>query len=130
MYVRERTWLERGPSHYRGFGLYPTNSDGSPNPCFDASRPSWLPYWIDDLTESACYYGTGSLPGQVAGAAAQMATPIGATVGGAVAGTVGGAAEGVASSISSPTGAMNWPLIAAAALGLILFIPMLPGGRR
>jgi len=22
--------------------------------CFDPSRPSWLPYWLDDLTESKC----------------------------------------------------------------------------
>jgi hypothetical protein len=22
--------------------------------CFDVTRPSWLPYWIDDITESQC----------------------------------------------------------------------------
>lgn len=32
----------------RGVGMYPDET------CFDASRPAWLPYWLDDLTESGC----------------------------------------------------------------------------
>lgn len=32
----------------RGVGMYPDEA------CFDTTRPSWLPYWIDDLTESSC----------------------------------------------------------------------------
>jgi len=28
--------------------MYPDES------CFDTNRPSWLPYWLDDLTESSC----------------------------------------------------------------------------
>jgi hypothetical protein len=98
MYVGERTWLERGPV---GLGLYPTLADGTtPNPCFDPNRPSWMPYWIDDSTESACYYDTDSLSGQVAGAATQMSSVVGATAGGLVSGAVGGAAQGIGSSLS------------------------------
>ena len=32
----------------RGMGEYPGYY------CYDADRPDWLPYWIDDLTESEC----------------------------------------------------------------------------
>lgn len=34
----------------RGLAVYP----GSP--CYDPDRPSWLPYWIDDLSESGCKF--------------------------------------------------------------------------
>lgn len=41
----------------RGVGAYPDD------PYFDPQRPSWLPYWIDDSTESQAKYaflsGTG-----------------------------------------------------------------------
>lgn len=33
---------------YVGLGMYPDQT------CFDADRPGWLPYWLDDLTESRC----------------------------------------------------------------------------
>lgn len=31
-----------------GLGMYPDET------CFDTTRPSWLPYWIDDIVESKC----------------------------------------------------------------------------
>ncbi len=31
-----------------GVGMYPDQT------CFDPARPSWLPNWLDDLTESQC----------------------------------------------------------------------------
>lgn len=31
-----------------GLGMYPDET------CFDPTRPSLLPYWLDDLTESQC----------------------------------------------------------------------------
>ena len=37
--------LRKGVS---GLGMYPDET------CFDVTRPSWLPYWLDDLSESAC----------------------------------------------------------------------------
>lgn len=42
--------IVRKGSSYRGLGLYPSS------PCYDPSRPSWLPYWIDDLSESGCKF--------------------------------------------------------------------------
>lgn len=36
---------------FHGLGAYPTDS------YYDPDRPSWLPYWIDDPTESAQKYG-------------------------------------------------------------------------
>jgi hypothetical protein len=38
--------LQSHPSS--GLGMYPDET------CFDVSRPSWLPYWIDDFAESSC----------------------------------------------------------------------------
>lgn len=32
----------------RALGMYPDQT------CFDTNRPSWLPYWLDDFTESSC----------------------------------------------------------------------------
>lgn len=32
----------------RGLGAYPGEY------CYDATRPSWLPYWFDDPTEALC----------------------------------------------------------------------------
>lgn len=80
-----------------GIGMYPTD------PCYDQDRPSWLPYWIDDSTESACYYGTDSLLGQM---------------GGVVGGAAGTVASGAASAITSgiATGIGN-----SSAGGLLLF---------
>jgi hypothetical protein len=104
----------------RGFGMYPTNADGTDNPCFDPNRPSWLPYWFDTPTESACKYGTTDFTGQVAGAASSMAAPIGATAGGLLSGAVGGAAQGVTSSISGTV-----VLIGVAVLAGVLALGML-----
>src|SRR5271166_4172113 len=43
----------------RGLGEYPGYY------CYDAGRPSWLPYWIDDLTESACKYSPSTIAGNI-----------------------------------------------------------------
>jgi hypothetical protein len=37
----------------RGVGMYPDET------CFDTARPSWLPYWFDDFTETACSWNEG-----------------------------------------------------------------------
>ena len=37
--------------HPAGIGAYPTDS------YYDPNRPSWMPYWLDDATESAQKYG-------------------------------------------------------------------------
>jgi len=83
---------------YRGVGMYPTKADGSPNPCFDSSRPDWMPYWWDDSAESACYYGTDSLTGQMVGV---VTKPVGQAVGSAVANLAAGFGNGINPSDSS-----------------------------
>lgn len=36
-----------------GLGMYP----GTPaqEPCYDPNRPSWMPYWLDTLSEETCW---------------------------------------------------------------------------
>ena len=43
----------------RGLGEYPGYY------CYDANRPSWLPYWIDDITESLCKWNPKTIAGNV-----------------------------------------------------------------
>lgn len=43
----------------RGMGEYPGYY------CYDAARPSWLPYWIDDFTESTCKYSPSTIAGNI-----------------------------------------------------------------
>ena len=52
------------PSRRRGVGEYPGYY------CYDAGRPSWLPYWLDDLTESACKWSPKTIVGNVYACAA------------------------------------------------------------
>ncbi len=33
--------------------------------CYDAQRPSWLPYWLDDFTESGCKASPSTIIGNV-----------------------------------------------------------------
>ena len=44
---------KRGLSEYPGYY------------CYDAQRPSWLPYWFDDLTESACKWKPSTIIGNI-----------------------------------------------------------------
>jgi hypothetical protein len=37
-----------------GMGMYPGDE------CYDPTRSSWLPYWLDTWTESLCKYGNDS----------------------------------------------------------------------
>ncbi len=43
-----------------GLAAYPTNADGTPNPCFDPKRPWIYPNWWDTWEESTCKYGIGA----------------------------------------------------------------------
>lgn len=40
------------PAAPKGLGAYPDET------CYDPSRPSWLPYWLDDFQEEACKANT------------------------------------------------------------------------
>ena len=42
-----------------GLGEYPGYR------CYDANRPSWLPYWIDTFSESNCKYKPTEIAGNV-----------------------------------------------------------------
>lgn len=91
-----------------GMGMYPTLDDGSPNPCYDPDRPDLLPYWIDDLTESACKYNSPSIVGQMGGV-------VGAA-GGSIVSAVGTAIGSAASNAVSSTSLSGGILIVAAAV--------------
>lgn len=43
----------------RGLGEYPGYY------CYDATRPSWLPYWLDSLTESKCKWSPSTIAGNI-----------------------------------------------------------------
>jgi hypothetical protein len=33
--------------------------------CYDPNRPSWLPYWLDSLTESGCKWNPKTIAGNI-----------------------------------------------------------------
>lgn len=77
-----------------GFGAYPGD------PCFDPDRPSWLPYWLDDFTESECKYNATSIGGAIVGAfesPGEVASNVGGVVGQAAGSLVSDVAGGAAS---------------------------------
>lgn len=43
----------------RGVGEYPGYY------CYDAARPSWLPYWLDSFSESTCKYSPSTIAGNI-----------------------------------------------------------------
>jgi hypothetical protein len=43
----------------KGLGEYPGYY------CYDAQRPSWLPYWLDDITESGCKWNPKTIAGNL-----------------------------------------------------------------
>jgi hypothetical protein len=43
--------IVRRGSKFRGLGIYPGN------PCYDPTRPTWVPYWWDTPSESGCKFG-------------------------------------------------------------------------
>ncbi len=88
-----------------GLGAYPTDS------YYDPDRPSWLPYWIDDSTESAAKYNSDNIVGQMGG------------VVGTVAGTLaGGVASGVSTGLKSSLDTGGVWTIAVIGIGLYLLL--------
>ncbi len=73
-----------------GFGAYPDN------PCYDPNRPSWLPYFFDDITESNCKFPT-SLIGSLPQVESNVTGVLGQTVGATTADIADAAAAGAAS---------------------------------
>lgn len=48
---RVRGMFVRSGSGLTGLGVYPGD------PCYDPTRPSWLPYWWDTNSENLCRFG-------------------------------------------------------------------------
>ena len=42
--------------------------------CYDANRPSWLPYWFDSVAESACKWNPTTIAGNIAACTAGSPT--------------------------------------------------------
>lgn len=78
-----------------GLGMYPTNTDGSPNACFDPSRPFYMPYWWDTWEEGQCKYAGVPIIGSIVG---------GPTLNPAAGGTPANPAGGLDSTISGLAG--------------------------
>lgn len=97
-------------SHYSGsyrpgLGAYPDQ------PYYDPNRPSWLPYWIDDFTESEAKYNADNL--------LQATVNAGAMAAGSV---VGGIGTGIGTAINAALGGMSLGTIAVlAGLGFIIY---------
>lgn len=95
-----------------GLGAYPTQTDGTPNPCYDADRPSLLPYWLDDFTEEACRVAAGH------SVFADAGTEIGTMAGGVVGGVTKGLTAGVVAGLTPDPSTIPWAWILIAGLGI------------
>ena len=109
-------------------GMYPDQT------CFDPTRPSWLPYWLDDLTESNCKANlllTGNTTGNTAPATDPNADP--ATVANAQAACISSGGNWDANlSVCSPSllstfgGFVPWII---GGVALVLIAPAILGKR-
>jgi len=105
-----------------GLAAYPGD------PCYDPDRPTWLPYWLDDFTESDCKWNASNIagatinafenPGQVA---ANVGGVVGQGAGAAVSDVAGGAAQAGSSFLGSltPTGTLG---LVAIVIGALFFL--------
>lgn len=107
-------------------GVYPGD------PCYDAGRPNWLPYWIDDFTESDCKFGATNIAGATINAFESPGV-VAQNVGGVIGQGAGAAVSDVASGAGSAVGGLlttisfgGWLLIAAVLGGIAL----VSGARR
>lgn len=105
-----------------GLAAYPGD------PCYDPSRPTWLPYWLDDFSESDCKYNASNIGGAVINAfgspdvvASNVGGVVGQGAGAAVSDLFGGVAQAGSSFFQnlSPTGIFG---IFAVALGGFLLL--------
>ena len=77
-----------------GFGVYPGD------PCYDQDRPTWLPYWLDDFTESDCKWGASNIAGATVNAF-ENPGQVGENVGGVVGQGAGAAVSDIADAIAA-----------------------------
>jgi len=97
-----------------GLGLYPGD------PCYDPNRPSLLPYWIDDFTESECYYNSTSILGATGNLIGQDV----GTVVGAAGSAIGNAATSAVSQFTLSSG------LALAGLGVLALLVVIMVTRK
>lgn len=113
-------------SYARGMGVYPDQ------PCYDPQRPTWMPYWLDDLTESSCKYPNGVLA-DLPQAGTNIAAVAGQAVGGGVADTLDavgsgivaateGAAATASSDLTATGGSTGLVLLGILGLGLLFLV--------
>lgn len=104
---------------YVGLGAYPTD------PCYDATRPDWLPYWFDDLTESDCKYPNGVLS-DLPQAGTNITAVAGQTVGAGAADIASGIAAGATGAATAATGNLSLGggvvLLAIAGIGILVLM--------
>jgi len=112
----------------RGMGMYPDET------CFDPTRPSILPYWLDDFSETACKANL-LLCGNPTCNTAAPGTPGAApqtNANAAAACAAGGGSWDPSSNLCTPSllgqysSYLPWIF---AALGVLLVIPMFEGRR-
>lgn len=112
----------------RGIGMYPDET------CFDPTRPGFLPYWLDDFSETACK-ANELLFGNQTGNTAQPGTPGAApatNANAAAACAYGGGSWDPSTGVCTPSvlGQLGqylpWIL---AGLGVMIVLPMMLGRR-
>jgi len=112
----------------RGLGMYPDET------CFDPTRPSWLPYWLDDISESACKVNL-LVSGNPTGNTAQPGSPTAAastTAAAAAACAYQGGSWDPSTGVCTPSSlgqiGQYLPIILLG-IGALVLIPMLAGRR-
>ena len=108
-----------------GLAAYPGD------PCYDSARPSYLPYWLDDFTESDCKYNASNIVQasiNAFGDPGQVASNVGGVTGQAVGSGVNAIASGIASTASGIAGTLDWSgilLVGGLLLAGVILIPKL-----
>lgn len=108
-----------------GLAAYPGD------PCYDSGRPSMLPYWLDDFTESDCKYNASNIVQasiNAFGDPGQVASNVGGVTGQAVGSGVNAIASGIASTASGIAGTLDWSgilLVGGLLLAGVILIPKL-----
>jgi len=113
-YKHGRTGLSEYPGYY----------------CYDANRPSWLPYWIDDVAESTCKYNPSTIAGNIKACATgdtSCSTPTAAQADPTLSGA-GVAAAGEATNVPTCTGFYSLDVASnTCQLGILSNTPLLIG---
>jgi hypothetical protein len=97
-----------------GLGLNPGD------PCYDQDRPSWLPYWFNDVAESECESGTNNI---LSAAFSDIGQQGAAAVTGAASALASGAASGVSAGLSNFT--LGGSVLAIGAIAVVALVVLM-----